>query len=131
MATCGLGSQFLESLYLEELRFKEIPRHAVSHMPSLETLSLKRNGIRTLNADMFDPDIKEHHRRLLLNLEANSPLQCDSDLCWMKEAQKFGSLGVYSARCIGGFYFHHIDSEYLNCTEGKHCSLFFNLICIT
>ena len=116
-----VGLQFLEVLTLNEMRIREIPRHGISHVPSLNQLHFKKNLIRTLRADMFNPDIKEHHPTLYLNMDGNSALYCDSGLCWLKEAVKFGSLSLYGVRCVPSVAFQHVE---LNCTLGKHCSLF-------
>ena len=70
---------------------------------------------------MFNPDIIEHHPTLYLNMDGNSTLYCDSDLCWLKEAEKFGSLSLYGVRCVPSVDFQHVE---LNCTLGKHCLLF-------
>ena len=120
-----VGLQFLEVLTINGMRLREIPRHGISHMPSLNQLHLKSNWLRTLRADMFNPDIKEHHPILGLYLSGNSPLYCDSGLCWLKKAIEFGSLSLHGIRCTGGLVFEDLE---LNCTSGKLFSLLRDVI---
>ena len=116
-----VGLQFLETVKLQHLCLREIPHHGISHMPSLAYLDLQNNLLRTLTADMFNPDIKEHPRGLNLYLSGN-PLQCNSDLCWLTKAIQFGSVSVSGDRypMPSGSYF---QIRHINCTSGKRYSL--------
>ena len=115
-----VGLQFLETLYLVGLRLRDIPRHGISHMPSLTKLHLDNNLLTTLKADMFNPDIKEHHEHLALLLAGNM-LQCNSDLCWLQLAIQSGSVSI-SGYCAGPGRVK-ISAAELNCTSGKYYSL--------
>ena len=66
---------------------------------------------------MFIPDIKQHLHLLGLDLSGNA-LQCDIDLCWLKEAKTFRSLKLHHAKCINK---NNVDLQNvdLNCTSRK------------
>ena len=114
-----IGLQSLEDLNLAYNQITDIQRHGISHMPQLRTLHLYFNRLRILRADMFNPD-KFHSRTYKLALYlANNPFQCNSDLCWLKEAWESGlvSLTELAVRCanLGNIYFLRAE---LHCTSG-------------
>ena len=96
-----IGLHSLEDLNLAYNQITDIQRHGISHMPLLRTLHLYFNRLSTLRADMFNPD-EFHSRTYKLALYfANNPFQCNSDLCWLKEAWESGlvSLTELAVRC--------------------------------
>ena len=121
-----VGLRFLENLSLLKNRLKEFPRHGISHMPSLEKLYLSENQLRTLRADIFNPDDysdyngRPRHLNLYLN---DNPLHCDFKLCWLKWAVHSGSITISGSdpKCtnLDAAAFHDIV---LNCSSGKVCS---------
>ena len=97
-----IGLQSLEYLELDSNQITDIQRHGISHMPLLRTLSLNFNRLRTLRADMFNPD-EFHSRTYILDLYlASNPFQCNSDLCWLRggmgiKTSFFNGLALYGA----------------------------------
>ena len=97
-----VGLQSLECLRLHNNRLTEIPRDGFSNMPALESLDLGSNQLMTLRSDI----IYLHNRpsRLYLGLVDN-PLQCDSSLCWLKEAVENRKVEIYNRlRCANERY---------------------------
>ncbi len=87
--------------------FGNIASNTFTNLPNLTKLYLGLNRLHTLDANMFG---SSHPENLDLTLSHN-PLQCDSRLCWMKEAEDEGWLNVQDARCanLGGAPFHDLE----------------------
>ena len=96
-----------------------------SHLPSLQTLNLNRLSLTTLRPDIFNPadypDSNGRPPRLELWLEGNR-LQCNTSLCWLKEAVENGSIyfpSDGSPKCYNSTEYP-FESVTLDCTSGKH-----------
>ena len=85
----------LRHLDLSHNYFRDIPRHGFSHMPSVHTLNLNKLSLRTLKPDIFNPadypDSNGRPARFGLWLDTHG-FQCDTSLCWLKEAVTAGSI---------------------------------------
>ena len=118
-----IGLQSLNSLSLDENRLQDIPRHGISHMPALTSLDLSSNFLRTLRADIFNPDdypdSNGRPARLELNLFGNIFL-CNTTLCWLIAAADSGTIDIRNnlPTCL-----NHPDSSLLsidlNCSPGR------------
>ena len=121
-----MGLQFLEELGLRANHLKDVPRRGISHMPSLGTLFLPENQLRTLRADIFNPDDYTEYngrpRHLNLYLHDN-PLQCDIKLCWLKAPVDSGLITFVGSdpKCANPDATVFQDVE-LNCTLGNNWS---------
>ena len=89
------GLHLLKELYLNGNHITMVHPGGFSHLRHLIKLRLEKNNLVTLNADVFNPDdypeSDGHPSRLQLSLNQN-PLQCNNDLCWLREAEKRGWL---------------------------------------
>ncbi len=87
----GLNSLKTLILYVNEIH--HISDGAFSTLPAVRSIYLNHNKLKVLSRTVFGPN---HPHRLDLHLGDN-PLQCDSKLCWMEEAEVEGWLKVHSA----------------------------------
>ena len=113
--------QSLEALTLSGNHLTEIPPDGFSNMPALESLDLGSSQLMTLTSDI----IYLHNRpsRLYLGLVDN-PLQCDSSLCWLKEAVENRKVEIYNRlRCANE---RHVFFTQLDCTSGNQYLVSFN-----
>ena len=94
----------MDSLILNNNRIENIPIHGISHMPALKILDVSSNLLRTLRANIFNPDDYPDSNGcpafLELHLSGNG-LQCNTTLCWLIETVDSGTvdLGLYVPEC--------------------------------
>ena len=64
---------------------------AFANLPTLKSFSLADNTLETLNSEMFIPELfdADYDPDLMFDIRFN-PLQCDSRMCWLKEAEARG-----------------------------------------
>ena len=121
-----VGLQSLKHLDLSHNSIAEIPRHGFSNLSSLETLNLNALRYRTLSSDIFNPDDNpdsDGRPPCLKLLLAGYRLQCDTALCWLKEAVETGSVyfpsdGLPRCHNLANVPFEAVT---LDCTAGKYC----------
>ncbi len=89
------GLEELRELRLENISIAFIPPNTFANLPNLSRVKLEANRLQTLSANVFGSDVPAKFQFTL----GNNPLQCDSRLCWMKEAEDQGWLKVLDARC--------------------------------
>ena len=113
-----VGLQSLEYLSLLGNNIKEVPPHIISHMPALKTLGFTFNKLKTISADIFNPedypDSNGRPEHLKFDIYGN-PLQCDHALCWLKQGEESGTIDLLlQPRCanFGGALWKDVD---LNC----------------
>ena len=116
-----MGLQSLEVLNISENSITKIPRHGLFHLSALRILHLYDNEIRSLRADIFNPDDYPDSNGRPPRLElilARNPLQCNSALCWLEHGLQSGTIYIRKpVRCSNlGEYFGY---AYLDCTSGR------------
>ena len=84
------GLHLLQFLNLIHNKISNIPEHGFGGLTALDELALNTNELNTLASNVFDPfdfpDSGGHPPKLMLYLRFN-PLQCDQNMCWLKEAK--------------------------------------------
>ena len=119
-----VGLQSLYSLQLTRNRIVNIQTHGLSHMPALMDLDLSHNYLRTLRADIFNPDDypeSNGHSNVYLDLTGNRFL-CNTTLCWLIEVD------IYShdrPTCIN-YGCYSLWSIELSCILGNEFLLYLN-----
>ena len=87
------GLHSLEILYLNANKLTEIRPGGFSGLPSLSVLFLHDNKLTTFPQDAFDPHdyprTSGHPANLTLSIRYN-PIECESRLCWLKQANDDG-----------------------------------------
>ena len=80
----------LERLWLVNTSLTSIPPNTFASLTHLSMLNLEENNIQTLERNIFASDAPD----ALDMVFSINPLQCDSRLCWIKEAEQEGWLSV-------------------------------------
>ena len=119
-----VGLWSLEAVDLSDNHLTDIPSHGLSNMPALRYLWLSSNSLRTLRADVFNPDdyLDSHGRPPYLELTLiGDALECDDERCWIKEAEEAGYFHFYSStQCTNGDGTFYLKSIELGCFSGKN-----------
>ena len=119
-----VGLQSLEALYLNGNRLTDIPPHGLSNMPALRQLWLSSNSLTTFRAKVFNPDDYPDSQGRPPNLELHlmgNALKCDSELCWLQEAEESGYFHYSSStQCANGDGSFYLKSAELGCFSGKN-----------
>ena len=89
------GLDSLELLHLADNNITSLDAGDLSHLPSIKELWLQRTLITALSVELCDADLypatNGHPAEMQINF-GRVPVQCDSRLCWMEEAEKEGWL---------------------------------------
>ena len=88
----------LEELWLTSNQISVVKPYGFANLPNLLFLDLFDNKLTTLDQNVLPPEIfllngDDHLFSLHLNLGENS-LQCDSRMCWLRDAEKLGSINL-------------------------------------
>ena len=51
-----VGLQFLEFLSMPKNGIKDVPQHVIAHMPALKKLGFASHQLKTISADVFNPE---------------------------------------------------------------------------
>ena len=114
------GLHSLQKLHLCGNKIKSLGAESFVELPNLYFLLLNYNKLNTVREDAF-VTFNSHPTDLSVALEGN-PLQCDSELCWLKEAEerKWIELDYTSNRsplnCVNYPRGEHWRDIALNCT---------------
>ena len=81
-----IGLKSLKSLFLRDNNIIRVEDSSFSDLPKLEGLYLENNKLTTLSVNTFFPN---RPAKLGINLHGN-PINWDSALCWLHEAQEEG-----------------------------------------
>ncbi len=97
------GAPNLENIYLSRIVIHTVEVKAFKQLNRLEVLKLDNNLLTTLQESVFDAQNPPSNLNLMLN---NNPLQCDWQMCWLKELdlKDDGWISVYNpwnTRCDG------------------------------
>ena len=112
-------------LDLAKNRILGIEPGTFTKLTRLKRLHLHRNRLATLRRDAFS---SQHKTNLTLTLAIN-PLQCDSTMCWIKQAEQYGwitlnysnHLGSWTKPDCGNYPDHTWDSITLSCPLKGNC----------
>ena len=89
------GLVSLRYLNLDHCNISSVEPSGFSNLSSIRQIYLQENNLSSVPGELFGayefPETDGHPQQLHLNLEGN-PLQCRSDLCWIKEASDDGWL---------------------------------------
>ncbi len=91
------GLTNLKTLELGSINISFIPPNTFENMPKLRHLLLYSNRLHTLSRNIFGVN---HPEEVWVDLAAN-PLQCDSRLCWMMEAEEAGWFHATRSPAVG------------------------------
>ena len=127
-----MGLQSLEYLSLLGNNIKEVPPHIISHMPALKTLGFAFNELKTISADIFNPedypDSNDRPEHLKLDIYGN-PLQCDRALCWLKQGEESGTIDLLLPPSCENLGYPLWKNVNLNCTGNySFANIFMNTL---
>ena len=80
----------LEELWLTSNQIRVVKPYGFTNLPNLRFLDLFENQLTTLDQNVLVPEIL-NSIPFHLDLGEN-PLQCDSRMCWLRDAEKLGSI---------------------------------------
>ena len=107
----------LEEIWLSSNQINEVEPNGFTNLPNPRFLDLFDNQLTTLDQNILASEILYGDNSVLFHLNlGENPLQCDSRMCWLRDAENLGSITLTMIpQCHNGDSNDHLTWSDLEC----------------